>query len=136
MLRIAMHHNWSHGPRKNEREWVKRVVADRNRITGGGVTWGIDLGLIMASKMRDERFAQMQQLVFEYNPEPPFNWGSPEVASPEIIAHVRERHTVRGDLYKQRALEAQKRLGVRLADARGSFTNSILSATGGTISNV
>jgi cyclohexyl-isocyanide hydratase len=46
----------------------ERVVVDRNRITGAGVTAGIDFGLRMAARLRDEPYAEMLQLAFEYDP--------------------------------------------------------------------
>ncbi len=58
----------------------ERVVIDGNRITGGGVTAGIDFGLVVVAKLCDENTAKFIQLILEYNPEPPFNAGSPETA--------------------------------------------------------
>ncbi|MCC5621009.1 DJ-1/PfpI family protein [Nostoc sp. CHAB 5715] len=58
----------------------ERVVVDRNRITGGGVTAGIDFGLVVAAKLCGEETAKFIQLLLEYNPAPPFNAGSPETA--------------------------------------------------------
>jgi len=57
-----------------------RIVRDRNRITGGGVTAGIDFGLALVAEMRDILYAQTVQLLAEYAPEPPFNAGSTETA--------------------------------------------------------
>jgi cyclohexyl-isocyanide hydratase len=66
-----------------------RVVIDRNRITGGGVTAGLDFGLTVAGILIGKEQAEAIQLVHEYNPEPPFQAGSPETAPPEITARVR-----------------------------------------------
>jgi putative intracellular protease/amidase len=57
-----------------------RVVTDRNRITGAGVTAGIDFGLTLVAKMRDQLYAEGMQLLAEYAPEPPFNAGTPATA--------------------------------------------------------
>jgi cyclohexyl-isocyanide hydratase len=65
-----------------------RVCIDRNRITGGGVTAGIDFGLRVLAELRGEEAAKISQLVMEYAPEPPFNSGSPESAGPELTAIV------------------------------------------------
>lgn len=65
-----------------------RVVIDRNRITGGGVTAGIDFGLVLASKLCGEETAKMIQLLLEYNPSPPFNTGSPENAGEALVEQV------------------------------------------------
>jgi cyclohexyl-isocyanide hydratase len=62
-----------------------RVVIDRNRITGGGVTAGIDFGLTIASILYGEETAKIVQLLIEYNPAPPFDTGSPEKAGPELV---------------------------------------------------
>jgi len=67
-----------------------RVVADRNRITGGGVTAGIDFGLAVLAKLRGVGEAQFVQLAMEYDPQPPFDCGSPEEAAPAIVQRVRE----------------------------------------------
>lgn len=58
----------------------ERVVTDRNRISGGGVTAGIDFGLVLLAKLRGEQVAKMTQLAMEYDPKPPFDCGSPASA--------------------------------------------------------
>jgi cyclohexyl-isocyanide hydratase len=68
-----------------------RVCTDRNRITGGGVTAGIDFGLTLAEKLSDRTTAEMIQLTLEYNPAPPFNSGSPETAPPAVIEKLQQR---------------------------------------------
>lgn len=57
-----------------------RIVIDRNRITGGGVTAGIDFGLHLVALLRSPLYAQAVQLYLEYDPLPPFNAGSPKTA--------------------------------------------------------
>jgi cyclohexyl-isocyanide hydratase len=69
----------------------RRVVIDRNRVTGGGVTAGIDFGLRLAAELAGEPVAKAIQLGLEYDPEPPFRSGHPSVAEPEIVAAVRAR---------------------------------------------
>ncbi len=61
-----------------------RVVIDRNRITGGGVTAGIDFGLTLAALLTSEAYAKAIQLYLEYDPAPPFDSGSPEKAPPIV----------------------------------------------------
>lgn len=63
----------------------KRVVIDRDRITGAGVTSGIDFGLTLLSLLCGEEVAQMTQLMMEYCPKPPFNTGTPETAGAEVV---------------------------------------------------
>lgn len=58
----------------------RRVVVDRDRMTGGGVTAGIDFALHLAAVLTDEKFARTMQLVLEYDPAPPFDCGTPERA--------------------------------------------------------
>jgi cyclohexyl-isocyanide hydratase len=62
-----------------------RVVVDRNRVTGGGVTAGIDFGLVLLAKLRGEDAAKLTQLAMEYDPEPPFQAGTPKTAGPRIV---------------------------------------------------
>lgn len=67
----------------------RRVVFDRERVTGGGVTAGIDLGLVVAAKLAGEDVARKIQLQMEYAPEPPFA-GSPDVADVATVAALRD----------------------------------------------
>ncbi len=69
----------------------RRVAVDRNRVTGGGVTAGIDFGLRLAAILSSEAVAKTIQLGLEYDPEPPFRSGHPDVAEPEVVARVRDR---------------------------------------------
>ncbi len=61
-----------------------RVVFDRNRVTAAGVSAGLDFGLALAARLRDESYAKTAQLVAEYAPQPPFDAGTPEAAGPEV----------------------------------------------------
>ena len=63
----------------------ERVVIDRDRITGAGVTSGIDFGLTLLDLICGEDTARMAQLMMEYHPQPPFNAGTPETAGKEIV---------------------------------------------------
>ena len=67
-----------------------RVVLDRNRITGAGVTAGLDFGLTMVAELRDRTYAECCQLMSEYDPDPPFNSGSMKTAPPEVKAPMVE----------------------------------------------
>lgn len=68
----------------------ERIVVDRNRMSGGGVTAGIDFALRLAAALRSEREAKSIQLQIEYNPAPPFAGGSPETSEPEIVSSLLE----------------------------------------------
>jgi cyclohexyl-isocyanide hydratase len=65
-----------------------RYVQDRNRITGAGVTAGLDFGLFVASRLRGDESAQFIQLLLEYAPDPPFNAGTPETAPESVRSSV------------------------------------------------
>lgn len=67
-----------------------RVVVDGNRVTGGGVTAGLDFGLSMVAALRDDDYARAVQLVAEYDPAPPFDAGSPARAPAETTRMMRE----------------------------------------------
>ncbi|QLE56120.1 DJ-1/PfpI family protein [Nostoc sp. TCL26-01] len=64
---------------------TERVVIDRNRMTGGGVTAGIDFGLTIAEVLCGQESAKIAQLLMEYDPAPPFDVGSPEKAGPDLV---------------------------------------------------
>ena len=67
---------------------AERVVRDGNRITGAGVTSGIDFALTVAEELFGRAVAENIQLQMEYDPEPPFHSGSPRSASPERLAQA------------------------------------------------
>ena len=63
-----------------------RIVEDRNRITAGGITAGIDFGLTLVARMLGEQVAKTQHLLMEYDPAPPYDAGTP--ASPDTDAEM------------------------------------------------
>jgi len=63
----------------------QRVVVDRNRITGGGVTAGIDVALQVAATTCGQAIAERIQLQLEYDPRPQFHAGHPSVAPSELV---------------------------------------------------
>jgi transcriptional regulator GlxA family with amidase domain len=67
----------------------RRVVEQGKVITAAGVSAGIDMALTLAARIAGEHQGRAIQLGIEYDPEPPFDSGSPATASPEIIALVR-----------------------------------------------
>ncbi len=80
----------------------ERVVHDRNRITGGGVTAGIDTALVIAAELFGVHVAQEIQLAMEYDPHPPFDGGSPERAPDEVRANV--MRAAESSMAKRRAI--------------------------------
>ncbi|OYY92015.1 MAG: thiamine biosynthesis protein ThiJ [Sphingomonas sp. 28-66-16] len=67
----------------------ERVVFDRNRVTGGGVTAGIDFALALTAAIRGEAHARLVQLSLEYDPAPPFDSGAPARADADTLARYR-----------------------------------------------
>jgi cyclohexyl-isocyanide hydratase len=88
-----------------------RVCVDRNRVTGGGVTAGIDFALTLVSILIDQPTAQAIQLRLEYNPAPPFDSGSPDTAPAEIVTRMKERNASA----QERRGAANRRAAARLA---------------------
>lgn len=70
---------------------AERVVVDRNRVTGGGVTAGIDFAFRLMALIRGEAHARMVQLSLEYDPDPPFDSGSPDHADTALIDAYQRR---------------------------------------------
>lgn len=92
---------------------AERVVFDRNRVTGGGVTAGIDFALALTARIRGEEHARAVQLGLEYDPHPPFDSGSPERAGSALIEAVRERSNRMAPDREERIRAAAKRLEER-----------------------
>lgn len=68
---------------------AERVVIDRNRVTGAGVTSGIDFALVLMSLVFGEDRARRTQLFMEYDPQPPFPGGSTKSCDPAFVAEAR-----------------------------------------------
>jgi cyclohexyl-isocyanide hydratase len=84
----------------------ERYVIDGNRITGAGVTAGIDFGLKLAAVLCGEEEAKCIQLSLEYDPAPPFGAGSPQAAGQKISESVR----LRGSRLREQRIAAIQRL--------------------------
>ena len=72
----------------------ERVVTDGNVVTGGGATAGLDFGFALGARLLGEEWARRAQLVLEYDPQPPFDSGSPAkagLALTDDILHRRAR---------------------------------------------
>ncbi|WP_420466069.1 DJ-1/PfpI family protein [Panacagrimonas sp.] len=67
-----------------------RVVIDRNRATGGGVTAGMDFALRLVAEWGGESAGRLIELIVEYAPEPPFNTGRPELADEATLSAARQ----------------------------------------------
>ena len=68
-----------------------RVVKDGNVITAGGVTSGIDFALTVIAEIAGREFAESVQLGLEYNPQPPFEGGHPDIADPKLVTLLQDR---------------------------------------------
>lgn len=88
----------------------ERVVCDRNRITGGGVTAGIDFALFVLAEVSGEDVARFVQLAIEYDPHPPFA-GHPRGASDGLVASVKASRARAHEQRRQAVHEAARRLG-------------------------
>ena len=89
----------------------EQVVVDGNVVTGAGVTSGIDFALRLAAILEGEKVAREIQLQIEYEPEPPFDSGSPERASPETLATVKARLAKLGEERRAVAARVGRKLG-------------------------
>jgi cyclohexyl-isocyanide hydratase len=88
-----------------------RTVFDRNRVTGGGVTAGIDFALALTAAIRGEEHARMVQLSLEYDPAPPFDSGSPDKAGEAAVAGFMQRVAKLAPNREAEMQEAAVRLG-------------------------
>ena len=86
-----------------------RVVFDRNRITGGGVTAGIDFALAVAGETMGAETAKTIQLLIEYNPAPPFHCGHPATADAAIVENLRR---TRAPMQAARLEQAKRAAGL------------------------
>lgn len=68
-----------------------RVVEDGKVITAAGVSAGIDMALILAEKIAGREIAETLQLIVEYDPQPPFDAGSPKKVDPIVLKALQRR---------------------------------------------
>ena len=71
----------------------ERVVEQGKVITAGGVSAGIDMALTLAARIAGDELDQAIQLGIEYDPQPPFDSGSPAKAPPHVLQLVREHRS-------------------------------------------
>jgi transcriptional regulator GlxA family with amidase domain len=70
---------------------AERVVFDGKYVTAAGVSSGIDMALALAGRIAGDEAAQAIQLGIEYDPQPPYDAGSPDRAPAQIVASLRAR---------------------------------------------
>ncbi len=68
---------------------AERVVVDGRVVTAAGVSAGIDMALTLAAQIAGDDIAKAIQLGIEYDPDPPFDAGSPEKAGPDLTGLIR-----------------------------------------------
>lgn len=90
----------------------ERVVVDGNVVTGAGVASGIDFALRLAAILEGEAVAREIQLQIEYDPDPPFDSGSPLTAKPETVAALKGRLAKLGEERRAVAQRVGAKLGV------------------------
>ena len=95
----------------------ERVVVDGNVITGGGVTAGIDFALLVAAEVAGREAAEAIQLGIEYDPNPPFQAGSPEQAPAVVREGVLARTAARQQDRAERVARAAARLSAHTGAA-------------------
>ncbi|MFJ7157890.1 DJ-1/PfpI family protein [Streptomyces sp. NPDC101118] len=69
----------------------ERVVIDGKYVTAAGVSSGIDMGLTLLGRMAGDRTAQAVQLLTEYDPQPPYDAGSPDKAPADLVEEWRAK---------------------------------------------
>ena len=90
----------------------ERVVVDGNLVTGAGVASGIDFALRLAAILDGEQVAREVQLQIEYDPDPPFDCGSPKTAPPELLAVLKARGAKLAEERRAVATRVGRKLGV------------------------
>ncbi len=88
-----------------------RTVIDRNRVTGGGVTAGIDFALTLMARIAGEDHARAVQLALEYDPAPPFDTGTPAKAGPGLVEVYQARANRLAPHRRDDLIAAAARLG-------------------------
>lgn len=112
--RSTCHWMWRHYlPQFGAEPVDARVVRDRNRLSGGGVTSGIDFAFSLACELAGEEAARMIQLGLEYDPQPPLDSGSPAKAGPERVALARAAQGARIEEAEARIAQAARRVAAR-----------------------
>ncbi|MCH1925583.1 DJ-1/PfpI family protein [Shewanella sp. C32] len=92
----------------------QRVVHDGNRVTGAGVTSGIDFGLVLLSLLLGEDVARARQLGLEYDPKPPFTGGSVDTAPVALVERSRDAYQAFLDKVEPQRMQLLQQFAQRL----------------------
>jgi transcriptional regulator GlxA family with amidase domain len=76
---------------------ARRVVEQGKIVTAAGVSAGIDMALFLAGRIAGDMVAQAIQLGIEYDPQPPYDSGSPAKATPELVKLIRGLEAAQDD---------------------------------------
>lgn len=90
----------------------ERVVVDRNRVSGAGVSAGIDMALTLAQTLAGETIARAIQLNIEYDPHPPFDGGTPQKTGAAITERLSNSYSPIYRALDRVIPEARTRLGI------------------------
>ena len=71
----------------------ERVVVDGHIITAGGITAGMDFGLVIIAKLLGQETAKKTQLLMQYDPEPPFDCGTPGKAPKALVEQLQQQNS-------------------------------------------
>jgi transcriptional regulator GlxA family with amidase domain len=77
----------------------ERVVFDGKYVTAAGVSSGIDMGLTLVDRIAGQWAAQSVQLMIEYDPQPPYDAGSPDKAPADLVAFWRANADAEADTH-------------------------------------
>ncbi|GAA3163020.1 MULTISPECIES: DJ-1/PfpI family protein [Streptomyces] len=91
---------------------TNRVVTDRNRITAGPATGGIEIALRLLKDLRSTEAARLSELGWEYAPEPLFGVGTPELAGPELTEASMREFAEENTAFQAVSERAAERLGI------------------------
>jgi cyclohexyl-isocyanide hydratase len=94
--------------------FVGRVVVDGQYISTAGVTAGIDGALWAVELLRNQREAEEIQLAIEYDPEPPFESGTPDTAPVEVVEAVRSQYQKISGTRLETAKRVAQKLGIAI----------------------
>jgi cyclohexyl-isocyanide hydratase len=67
----------------------ERVCVDRNRLTGAGITSGVDFGIKVAGQWAGDDMGRLIELIMEYAPQPPYGTGRPDLADAKTLTTAR-----------------------------------------------
>ena len=100
-----------------------RVVWEGTHVSGAGVSAGIDMALSLTERVHGREIAEALQLIIEYDPEPPFDSGSPAKAD------ARTQRLARRIMLGDQPVRAAARFGREVVRARVRRARGAVSAT-------